>query len=168
LVSISEPGAFVEYLNQLTLRGDMVMDELKRVTSDRDDYKKKFEEAQKQAATAQEELTKLKSDATRSPIEPSGEAITVSSTDAGSPEPKPASIKSPVSSVLGIFSPKQGAQVIPEENRDASESFFSYDEEIPQLQADSKAKSAEIFDLKAEVRRDKGDQRVSIRKSAVS
>lgn len=45
LVSISEPGALVEYLNQLNLRGDMVMDELKRVTTDRDDYKKKFEEA---------------------------------------------------------------------------------------------------------------------------
>ena len=39
LVSISEPEALVEYLNQLNLRGDMVMDELKRVTSDRDLYK---------------------------------------------------------------------------------------------------------------------------------
>jgi chromosome segregation ATPase len=151
LISISEPGAFVEYLNQLTLRGDMVMDELKRVSSDRDDNKRKFEEAQKQAAIIQEELTKFKSDATKSPIEPSGEEFRVKSTDAGNAEPKPASIKSPVSSVLGIFSPKQTSQVAAEENRDVSESFFSYDEEVPQLQSDLKAKVAEIVDLKNEV-----------------
>lgn len=30
LTSISEPAALIEYLNQLNLKGDMVMDELKR------------------------------------------------------------------------------------------------------------------------------------------
>jgi chromosome segregation ATPase len=149
LVSISEPGAFVEFLNQLTLRGDMVMDELKRVTSDRDDYKKKFEEAQKQAAAAQEELNILKSDNAKPLIEPPIDNVTVSPTNT---EPTPVSIKSPVSSVLGIFSPKQTAQAVPEGTSDASESFFSYDEEVPQLQSDLKAKSAEIIDLKEEVK----------------
>ncbi|RCI17379.1 hypothetical protein L249_1691 [Ophiocordyceps polyrhachis-furcata BCC 54312] len=46
LVSISDPDALVEYLNQLNLRGDMVMQELKRVSADRDDLKKKQQEAQ--------------------------------------------------------------------------------------------------------------------------
>lgn len=53
---INDPGALVEYLNQLNLKGDMVMDELKRVSAERDSYKKKFEEAEKQTVSAREEL----------------------------------------------------------------------------------------------------------------
>ena len=40
LAGISDPNALVEYLDQLNLKGDMVMDELKRVSTDRDEYKK--------------------------------------------------------------------------------------------------------------------------------
>src|SRR5947199_3210079 len=75
LQTISEPGAFVEYLNQLTLKGDMVMDELKRVASDRDDYKRKFEEIQMQASTAQAELANLKSGGINLPIVEDTEAF---------------------------------------------------------------------------------------------
>ncbi|CEJ61619.1 hypothetical protein PMG11_10149 [Penicillium brasilianum] len=60
LTSIAEPKAFTEYLNQMSLKSDMVIDELKRVTTDRDDYKKKLEEAQKATKAAHDELTGLK------------------------------------------------------------------------------------------------------------
>lgn len=43
--SVSDPDAFVEYMNQLKLKSDIVMGELKRVSSDRDDYKRRFEES---------------------------------------------------------------------------------------------------------------------------
>jgi len=35
LTSINDPGALSEYLNQLNLKGDMVLDELKRVSNER-------------------------------------------------------------------------------------------------------------------------------------
>ncbi|GLI79499.1 Golgin imh1 [Penicillium ochrochloron] len=60
LTSIAEPKALTEYLNQMSLKSDMVIDELKRVTTDRDDYKKKLEEAQKETKAAHDELTGLK------------------------------------------------------------------------------------------------------------
>ncbi|KAJ5378150.1 uncharacterized protein N7496_005559 [Penicillium cataractarum] len=60
LTSIAEPKALTEYLNQMSLKSDMVIDELKRVTTDRDDYKKKLEEAQKATKAAHDELTGLK------------------------------------------------------------------------------------------------------------
>ncbi|KAL5349674.1 Golgin imh1 [Pseudogymnoascus australis] len=143
LVSISEPEALVEYLNQLNLRGDMVMDELKRVTSDRDLYKKKFEEAEREASDAQAELEALKSSEGAKSTESQPEDETEKPTDSKAP----ADVKSPVSSVFKIFSPKQKAT----EPEGASEDFFSYDEEIPQLQSELQAKSTEIETLKSEV-----------------
>ncbi|KAJ5152620.1 uncharacterized protein N7482_009098 [Penicillium canariense] len=60
LSSIAEPKALTEYLNQMSLKSDMVVDELKRVTTDRDDYKKKLEEAQKTVKAAHDEVAGLK------------------------------------------------------------------------------------------------------------
>ncbi|KAJ5600857.1 Vesicle-mediated transport protein (Imh1) [Penicillium hetheringtonii] len=60
LTSIGEPKALTEYLNQMSLKSDMVVDELKRVTGEREDYKKKLEEAQKSAKEAWDEVTGLK------------------------------------------------------------------------------------------------------------
>ncbi|KIH94070.1 hypothetical protein SPBR_05482 [Sporothrix brasiliensis 5110] len=42
LTSIRDPTALIEYLNQLSLKSEMILDELKRVTSDRDDLKKQL------------------------------------------------------------------------------------------------------------------------------
>ncbi|KAI9808080.1 MAG: hypothetical protein M1826_004357 [Phylliscum demangeonii] len=44
LTSINDPAALVEYLVHVNLKTDMVMTELKRVTAERDDYKKKVTE----------------------------------------------------------------------------------------------------------------------------
>ena len=60
LTSIADPGALLEYLNQITLKGDMVVDELKRVSTERDEYKKKLEEAEKSAKDAWDEVAGLK------------------------------------------------------------------------------------------------------------
>ncbi|KAF5016702.1 hypothetical protein F66182_11531, partial [Fusarium sp. NRRL 66182] len=60
LTSIGDPKALTEYLNQMSLKNDMLMDELKRVTSDRDDHKKKLTEAEKATKEALDEVAALK------------------------------------------------------------------------------------------------------------
>ncbi|EKV08426.1 Vesicle-mediated transport protein (Imh1), putative [Penicillium digitatum PHI26] len=62
LTSIAEPKAFTEYLNQSTLKSDMVMEELKRVTEEREEFRKKFEVAQQAAKEALDEVTGLKNE----------------------------------------------------------------------------------------------------------
>ncbi|KAJ5715580.1 uncharacterized protein N7483_012761 [Penicillium malachiteum] len=66
LASISEPKAFTEYLNQMSLKTDMVMEEMKRVATERDDYKKKMDEAKKSAKEAWDEVTGLKKEKEKS------------------------------------------------------------------------------------------------------
>ena len=50
----------VEYLNQINLKSDMVVDELKRVSSDRDEYKKRSQVLEAETATLREEVSDLK------------------------------------------------------------------------------------------------------------
>jgi chromosome segregation ATPase len=148
LVSILDPEAFVEYLNQLTMRGDMVMDELKRVTADRDDFKRKLRDTEKAVAT-REDLTVQRTSGARSSIDDNSNTK-ISSLDSGAETTtfNPSSaVRSPVASVLGIFSPRQKS--VPSES---NESLFSYDEEIHQLQAEMKAKNIEIGELKQNVK----------------
>ncbi|KAI9826127.1 MAG: hypothetical protein M1832_000576 [Thelocarpon impressellum] len=64
LTSIGDPGALVEYLQQLSLKSDMVMDELKRVTTDRDEYKKKAEAAESTIKTSEDKTATLASPTT--------------------------------------------------------------------------------------------------------
>ncbi|RDL41458.1 uncharacterized protein BP5553_01437 [Venustampulla echinocandica] len=146
LATIADPDALIEYVNQLNLKGDMVMDELKRVSADRDDYKKKLDESEKKALSAQNELEALKS-ATQSDATTTGAHEKAETMSIDTPT---ASVKSPVSSVLGIFSPKQKPQAT-SENKDVSEEFFSYDDEVPKLQQEVKDKTAEIEELKSKV-----------------
>lgn len=139
---ISDPDALVEYLNQLNLKGDMVMDELKRVSTDRDGYKKKLEEAEKKAEAAQAEVASL-----TSPTADDGAGIAkTESNEASTPAP---SIKSPVASVIGMFSPKPKTEATFESTD--SEEFFSFDDEIPKLQTEVKDKTAEVEDLKEKI-----------------
>lgn len=67
LVGIGDPGALAEFLNQRGLQGDMVLEELKRVTGDykemlheRDGLRMKLQEAEKQATDAFDEAAGLK------------------------------------------------------------------------------------------------------------
>ncbi|KAF7713966.1 Uncharacterized protein PECH_000755, partial [Penicillium ucsense] len=119
LTSIAEPKALTEYLNQMSLKSDMVIDELKRVTTDRDDYKNKLEEAQRETKAAHDELTGLKSQKETSSQETNQKAEN-----------------------------KEG---------EANEEFFSFDNEVPRLEGELKAKQEEVDTLKTEVDKLKKD-----------
>lgn len=146
LESIAEPKALVDYLNQLNGQRGMITDELKRVSTEGQEFKKKFEEAEKQASALREQLESAK-------IMPLGEGSVAGTevADTMSIDTPSASVKSPVSSVLGIFSPKQKAHATPD-NKDVADEFFSYDDEVPKAQLEVKEKTAEIHALNSKVR----------------
>ena len=48
LTSINDTAALIEYLNQVNVKSNMVMDELKRVSMERDSYKQKVEETSRE------------------------------------------------------------------------------------------------------------------------
>lgn len=60
LDSIKDPKAFVEYLNQINSKSDMIVQELKRVSIEKDDFKKKCEESDKELASLRDELCRLR------------------------------------------------------------------------------------------------------------
>ena len=113
LTSINDASAFVEYLGQLNVKSDMLMEELKRVSKERDGLNKKLEVAEKRAKEATEEVETLKSqtssktDASKDDSTEHGESIAPSSAS------------------------KTTEQT---ETTDATEEFFSYDSELPRLQ----------------------------------
>ncbi|KAM7213159.1 Golgin IMH1 [Rhypophila decipiens] len=121
LTSIKDPEAFVEYLNQLNLKSDMVMDELKRVSGEKDALKTKSEAAEKELAAVKEEIAALNAEKLERKTSPN-------------PEPKTAKDKGDESRV-----------------ERKSEEFFSYDNEIPDLQAEVDMKTGEIVELRTEV-----------------
>lgn len=119
LTSIGEPKALTEYLNQMSMKSDMVVDELKRVSTERDDFKKKLDEAQQSARDAWDEVAGLKEPPTK----------------------------------------EQGKS--PNENKETSEEFFSFDTEIPRLEGELKEKQEEVATLKTEVEKLKKDLSVA-------
>ncbi|ROT41598.1 hypothetical protein SODALDRAFT_292432 [Sodiomyces alkalinus F11] len=155
--SIREPEALVEFLNSLKMKEQLVMEEYKNVSMERDEFKKKYEQAEKDLSALKDEVAALKvsqpnADAAAD-IDDKQEKTSKDSDETASGHVRsPSSSKSPVQSVLGIFSPKQKPQggEGPAEP-DASEDFFSFDNEIPQLQADVAAKAGQIENLNAEV-----------------
>ncbi|KAK6956059.1 hypothetical protein Daesc_001329 [Daldinia eschscholtzii] len=154
LTTIKDPTALVEYLNQLNLKGDMVMEEFKRVSAEKDNFKKKFEEADKELTTLKDEVAALKAAKAEAPIQINTRAGSTSEEKKGDDDIKqatsPSASKSPVSSILGVFSPRQKPAAI-DESKDLSEDMFSYDEEIPHLQAEVASKSEEIAKLTTEI-----------------
>ncbi|KAI5860937.1 GRIP domain-containing protein [Durotheca rogersii] len=154
LTTIKDPIALVEYLNQLNLKGDMVMGELKRVSAEKDSFKKKSEDANKELSALKEKMASLEaSQAEASLAENEDKEESVLGETKGEESKQatlPSASKSPVSSIFGVFSPKQ-KPVPDEETKDRSEEMFSYDDEIPQLQAEIASKSEEIVKLKSEV-----------------
>ncbi|OIW30732.1 hypothetical protein CONLIGDRAFT_653509 [Coniochaeta ligniaria NRRL 30616] len=130
LTSISDPQAFVEYLQQLNLKSDMVMDELKRVSAEKDKYKKNSEEADTELAALKEEIAALKAEKEQPSVA----------------DDKTSDSKPPVSP-----SEKAPAGEQDTGSKDAAGGdLFSYENEVPQLQAEVAAKSEEIEKLKSE------------------
>ncbi|ODA84215.1 hypothetical protein RJ55_02733 [Drechmeria coniospora] len=59
LTSIGDPNALVEYLNQMNLRSEMVMAELKKVSAEKDELMSKHDETQDRLKQVQQELDAL-------------------------------------------------------------------------------------------------------------
>jgi chromosome segregation ATPase len=175
LTTIAEPGALVEYLNQLNLKGDMVMQELKRVTSDNEENKKKLDGSEKDKADLHAEVKRLK-EKLESTQPTNGDSTVLAPVDTKSSERKdgdassvsaksPTEIKSPTESIasrvpsFSLFSPKTKAVKSPPPKE--SEDFFSYDTEVPRLESELHERESEIESLKKEVTSLKDDLAVA-------
>ena len=177
MTSISDPNAFVEYLNQVNLKGDMVLDELKRVSSERDTFKQKLSEAEKSTKEAWDEVANLRSSKDFKPdCEESGKSADSSQSDneASTQEINdvnplgvtakisPALIKpstGPISS-MSLFSPKHKVADTLKARQD-SEDIFSYDGEIHRLGTGHQDSQEKIIALEDEVKTLKGDLAVT-------
>lgn len=177
LTSVNDADAFVEYLSQINLKSDMVLDELKRVTTDRDDIKKKLQASEEETAKLQDEVTALKD----KPIsivqtEPSSEpdqavsisdSTTIAPTDPDSVRDNaetevtaksPASTSSRIAS-FSLFSPRSKAVSPPP--RETSEELFSFDSEHARLESELQERQTEVEGLKQQVNNLKGDLKVA-------
>ncbi|KAJ9602827.1 Golgin imh1 [Cladophialophora chaetospira] len=176
LTSINDPNALVEYLNQINLKSDMVVDELKRVTADRDKHKKKFQAKEEEAQKLVEEVAELKNKQAETVVQqaPSENEKSVS---IASPQPStvgdnvsakaaaeseqtksPSSAASRIAS-FSLFSPRQKPTSPPP--KETSEEFFSYESEQSKIEAELQERQAEVDDLKKEIVNLKGDLKVA-------
>ena len=177
LASISDPNAFVEYLNQVNLKGDMVLDELKRVSSERDTLKQRLSEAERSTKEAWDEVANLNSTkdikhdpeasgpsvkSSRPDDEASMQVVTDGELSGVTAKSQTASIKSPTVSMPGmaLFSPKQKSADSPKA-RQGSDDLFSYDSEIPRLGTELQDRQERINALEYEVKVLKGDLAVT-------
>ena len=171
LTSISDPNALLEYLNQVNLKGDMVLDELKRVSSERDSYKQRLDEAERKTREAWDEVAKRRVD------EPTGEGQKghlqrvdeADRQDLENGDPLGATKKSPTTSVksptvtipgMSMFSPRLKSLASPK-SRQGSEDLFSYDSEIPRMEGELQAKQEKIVELETDVQKLKTDLAVT-------
>lgn len=175
LTSIQEPRAMVEYLNQITLKGDMVLDELKRVTNERDDFQKRFEQSEKITSELKDEIANLKDQQTKMvdtngvttdrSARPSLEIATgvVAKED---PSEGPSAVKSPTPSTssrvpsFSLFSPKSKVLKSPP-LKEETEEFFSYDTELPRLEIEISERQVQIDTLTRQAENLRGDLAVA-------
>ncbi|KAK3364472.1 hypothetical protein B0T25DRAFT_563492 [Lasiosphaeria hispida] len=150
MTSIKEPDAFVEYLTQLNTKSDMVMKEFKHVSIEKDVAEKGLAASQKEVAALKEEIAALKAAKSDGTTASDSKAEGTAPAETARPQ-TPTNTQSSVSRVLGVFSPKKSVQPKEAQEEDKAEEFFSYDDEIPQLQADVEKKSEEILNLQADV-----------------
>ncbi|KAK3679328.1 Golgin imh1 [Recurvomyces mirabilis] len=128
LTSIQEPGALVEFLNQRALQSQMVLEELKSVTGEREDLKTKLQEAENKAKEAFDEAAGLREQRQGN----AKDSRETTHTSGGDP--------------LGV-SHSSAAEKTPASGED--EDFFSYDAEQKQgIEDEIKAYVAEIQEHK--------------------
>ncbi|RWA11464.1 hypothetical protein EKO27_g3630 [Xylaria grammica] len=113
LSTVKDPDAFVEYINQLNLKNDMVVEELKSVSTDKDGFKRKLEDAEKELAASKDEIATLKA--------------------------------AKVNETAGQMDEAGDGKV--QEKEDEGGDMFSYDDEIPKLQAELASKDGQIEKL---------------------
>lgn len=133
LTSIADSAAFVEYLGQLNVKSDMLMEELKRVSKERDETNKKLEDAEKRAKEASEEVETLKStaSATSKPVQ-----------DDSVDQTESASVEKTTKRATA---------------NDDSDDFFSYDSELPRLQSQLQESEKKVGKLEEENKSLKGE-----------
>ena len=179
LTSINDPNALVEYLNQITLKSDMVLDELKRVSADRDDYNAKFQASEEKAKTLIDEVAELRKKETEtepatsqnppevakrlsigSPQVPlPGDNASVKDLSIESEHAKSPSTTSRIAS-FSLFSPRS-KPMSPSAPKETSEEFFSFDSEQVKMEGELVERQAEVEELKRQVTNLKGDLKVA-------
>jgi chromosome segregation ATPase len=175
LTSINDPSALLEYLNQITLKSDMVLDELKRVAAERDDYRKKSDESQKDIQALRDEISKLKQPEGNAdsiagqPLSPrqSYDVSNVRDSTGATAVDSAQSVKSPTPSTssrlpsFSLFSPKSKAAKSPSVEKETTEEFFSYDDELPRLEVELRERQNDITVLTKQVSTLQGDLSVA-------
>ena len=132
LTTINEPVALVDYLNQLSKRGDMAIDEFKKVSGERDDYRKKLEEAEQRAQDAMDETAELRESQKSDAIHPNNEQQ-----DQVDGEARPGVVSRSVEAPQKVS---------------GAEDMFSIDEEVPRLQTDLAEREDQIQQLESQNR----------------
>ena len=177
LTSINDSAALVEYLNQINLKSDMVLDELKRVSSERDTFKEELARMKQKPKKTQEEdaanngtisLTNGLADSQDEQINgpPLKHELIYESVGEGSVfTPKNAksvtagSIAGAAASLHPSSSPlkaKESPKVL-----ESTEDLFSYETELPRLELEIKDRQIEIRGLHDEIDRLKNDLSVA-------
>ena len=172
LTNIGDPTAFVEYLNQATAKSDMVMDEFKRVSAERDDFKTRVDASDATISSLRREVDELKTaqqqsqeiDSKEGPVAELGHGSEPPSTSGlitvRPPASPTASVKSPVSASsripsFSMFSPRAKPTSPPP--REAAEDLFSYDSELPRVEAELEEQRTQVAVLQTEMAKLKGD-----------
>lgn len=142
LTSINDPAALVEYLNQINVRSDMVLNELKRVTSERDSLKKMTEEAEQRAKQAWNRVSKLETKETSldKRAGPAASEDAATKTTANQPE-----------SMSDQSTSKPGAPP----------SIGSSGQDLPQLQLELQGRQEQVENLELEINSLRGDLSVA-------
>ena len=176
LTSIADPAALIEYLNQLNLKGDLVLNELKQISLERDKAKEGLSQAKQNAKDAWDEVAKLRKQGEAIGLaEVSGRrSLGSQSRDDNSPglveeDPLSVTLKSSLTSTksragsitsMSLFSPRLKPVETPRIQED-KEDFFSYDRELPRLETELNERQKKIDQLQAEVETLKGDLSVA-------
>lgn len=171
LTSISDPSALSEYLDQVNMKNSMVVEELKRVSGERDEFKRKFETSEACSKNLEQDIQQLKSqfDAQASKHLEQTVAVTETKKDTNSETPSgtkedTSPITSPKSTSsrlpsLSIFSPRSKPK--DEMLKNESEDIFSFDSEVPKLEAELQEKKLQVDELSLQVTNLKADLRVA-------
>lgn len=155
----------------------MVLDELKRVSNERDSFKQKLEKAEQSTKEAWDEVSNLsKENVFRRKGDRSGEDKSGPDADEKTlmnesveGDPLGATLKSPTASIesrtpsipsLSLFSPRSKAAESPI-LREGSEDIFSYDSELPRMESELRERQEKINSLEHQLKTLKGDLAVA-------
>lgn len=177
LTSINDSAALVEYLNQINLKSDMVLGELKRVSSERDTFKEELAQMKQKAIKAQEgnaaniDTSSVTDGSVESrdgqvegpPLkhelisESVGEA-SVFTHENGSPDTERSTAGAAASPPL--FPTPSKADESPKVS-EGTDDLFSYETELPRIESELKHRETEIRGLHDEIERLKNDLSVA-------